>query len=152
MSQLESLLSITRTQSEQQLAALQLKKQSIAYLNQQLLELIDYSRSYQQGIVGTDGNLSTLLLHRQRFVSQLSRQIDDLTNRISKMTDDAAACVEKWHFVDARQKAIESINERRSAQNRHSKAKMEQDKCDEFSRFSSASDLSLEHYVGLDNA
>lgn len=152
MSQLESLLSIACAQSEQQLVALQKKRQSIAFLNQQLLELVEYSRSYQQGVVGTDDNLSTLLLHRQQFISQLSKQIEELTNRISTMTDDAAECAEKWHLAQAKQKAIESMQELRCSQARYSKAKMEQEESDEYSRFSTAADLNPENTTSTDHA
>lgn len=152
MPQLESLLSIARAQSELRLAALQKKRQSIAFLNQQLLELIEYSRSYQQSVVGTDDNLSTLLSHRQRFISRLSKQIDELTNRISIMTEDVAECAEKWHLAQAKHKAIESIQELRCSQARYSKAKIEQDKSDEFSRFSTAADLYPENPMSADHA
>ncbi len=152
MSQLESLLSISRLQSEQQLALLQQKRQSIAFMNQQLCELIDYSRSYQQSAVGTDGNLSSLLVHRQQFVSQLGAQIDELTNRISKLDDDAANCAAQWHSLDARQKAIESMYERKCLQDKYLEETIMQAHSDELARFSPANGFVSEQNVGSNYA
>ena len=152
MSQLESLLSIAQMQSERQLSFLRQKRHSIALLNQQLYELIDYSRLYQQSAVGTDGNLSTLLVHRQRFISQLSTQIDELTNRISKLNDDATDCAAQWHYFEARRKAIESMYERKCTQDNHVKKTIEQENNDERARLSSASGFDSGQHVGLHHA
>ena len=149
MSQLESLLSITRMQSEQQLAVLQQKKQSIASLNQQFYELIDYSRLYQQSVVGTDDNLSDLLVHRQKFISQLSTQIDELTHRISKLNDDAEDCADRWRSFEARQKAVESMYERKNSQDKYVKESIEQRKSDELARSSSFSGFDSKQPLGL---
>ncbi|MEE9336313.1 MAG: flagellar FliJ family protein [Granulosicoccaceae bacterium] len=152
MSQLESLLSIAQMQSEQQLVVLQQKRQSVALLNQQLAELVDYSRLYQQRDVGTDGNISTLLVHRQRFISQLNIQIDELTNRISKFSEDVEACAAQWRYFEARRKAIESMHERESSQDNYVKEAIAQQNSDELARFGSASGFNSALQLGLNHA
>ena len=152
MSRLESLLSITRMQSEQQLTVLQQKRQSIARLNQQLYELTDYSRAYQQRAVGTDGNLSTLLVHRQRFVSQLCTQIDELTHRISQLNVDAAESAEQWQYFEARKKAIESMYERRCSQDKYVKETIEQENSDDLARLSATWGFESEQHLGVNCA
>jgi len=138
MSQLESLLSISRMQSEQQLAALHQKRQFIAQLSQQLNELVEYSRHYQQNAVGTDNNLSALLVHRQNFVSQLNVQIDVLSQRIAKLNEDAADCAAQWNYFEARKKAIQSMFEKQQTQNQYVKDKYVQESMDELARLSAS--------------
>lgn len=131
MSQLESLLSIARLQSSRQLELLQVKKQFIATMDKQLLELINYSRTYQKDSVGIDGHLSTLLQHKQKFVSQLRSQIDDLTVRISQLNVDAEECAAEWHSLEARQKAIESMYVKSCKQEEYEVSKADQAMLDE---------------------
>lgn len=138
MSQLESLLSISQMQSEQQLAVLQQKRQTIALLNQQLNELVDYARHYQQSAVGTDDNLSALLIHRQKFISQLSVQIDELAKRIAKLNDDAADCAAQWNYFEARKKAIQSMRDKQQSHSQYLKDKNNQESIDELARLSSS--------------
>ena len=139
-------------QSERQLAELQQKKRFIAHLNQQLCELIDYSRFYQHSAVGTDNNLSTLLVHRQQFVSQLGAQIDELTHRISKLTDAAAECAEQWRYLEARQKAIASMYERKKQQDNYLREKITQQNSDELARFGSSNRFDAVQRQGLYHA
>jgi len=138
MSQLESLLSISQMQSEQQLAELQQKRKTIANLNHQLNELVEYARSYQQSAVSPDETLSTLLVHRQNFISQLSVKIDELSNRISKLEEDAADSAAQWNYFEARKKAIQSMCDKQQVQGQHVKNKVTQEGIDELARFSSS--------------
>jgi len=138
MSQLESLLSISKMQSEQQLAVLQQKRQTIALLNQQLNELVDYAQHYQQSAVGTTDNLASLLIHRQKFISQLSVQIDELSKRIEKLNDDAADCAAQWNYFEARKKAIQSMFDKQQLQDQYIKDKHAQESVDELARISSS--------------
>ncbi len=144
MSQLESLLSISKMQSEQQLAVLQSKRQNIALLKQQLNELVEYAHHYQKSAIGTDGNLAALLIHRQKFVSQLSVQIDELSARIEKLNVDAADCAAQWNYFEARKKAIQSMFDKQQSQIQYVKDKIGQESIDELARLSSSR--------GFDNA
>ena len=149
MSQLKSLYSISRIQSDRQFLVLQKKRNFITYLNQQLSELKVYSRSYQQSAVGNDEYHSGLLVHRQQFISRLSTQIDELVNRIENLNDDAAECADKWHYLEARQKAIASMYERKCAQDTYSKETADQKNIDELSRLSFANRSDGDQNIGL---
>ena len=138
MSQLESLLSITQMQSEKQLAVLQQKRHTIALLNKQLNELVDYAQHYQQDAVGTTDNLVSLLIHRRKFISQLSVQIDEITKRIEKLNDDAADCAAQWNYFEARKNAIQSMYDKQQSQNQYIKDKIAQESVDELARLSSS--------------
>lgn len=131
MSQLESLLSIAKMQSDQQLSLLQSKKQFIQTMEQQLAELVEYSRDYQQDMVGVDGHVATLLGHRQKFVSQLRSQMDELKERIDKLKEEAEACSDVYLHYESRKNAVESMYEKECAEGIYELAKADQATLDE---------------------
>lgn len=144
MSQLESLLAISRLQSERHLAALQQKRRSIAYLTQQLSELKDYSGYYQDASAGREEDLAALFTHRKKFVSQLHKQIDELSDRIDTLNIDANSFAERWRVFDARQNAIDSIYQKKCLLDSHKQESIGQGDIDEIARLICAQTPSLD--------
>ncbi|MBX2836807.1 MAG: hypothetical protein KTR35_08125 [Gammaproteobacteria bacterium] len=145
MSKLESLLSISRLQTEQQLAALQQKRRSIAYLAQQLSELMDYSGYYQEDPADSIDNLAALFTHRQTFVTQLHKQIGELSDRIETLNIDADNCAAQWRVFEAKQNAIASMYDQKCVQDAYKQEALARGDMDELARLICMQSPHLDH-------